>query len=50
LTDVGFANPKDTNGGEYRLTAASKFKQKGSDGKDVGADIDAIEQATAGVR
>lgn len=50
LADVGFTNPKDGNGGEYRLTAASKFKHTGSDGKDVGADIDAIERATAGVR
>lgn len=50
LADVGFTNPKDGNGGEYRLTATSKFKKKGSDGKDVGADIDAIEQATADVR
>ena len=50
LTDVGFVNPKDGNGGEYRLTATSKFKKKGSDGKDVGADIDALESATANVR
>jgi hypothetical protein len=50
LTDVGFVNPKDGNGGEYRLTATSKFKKKGSDGKDVGADIDALERATANVR
>ncbi len=50
LTDVGFTNPKEGNGGEYRLTATSKFKHASSDGKDVGADIDAIEHATAGVR
>ena len=50
LADVGFTNPKDGNGGEYRLAATSKFKMKGSDGKDVGADIDAIERATADVR
>ena len=50
LGDIGFTNPKDGNGGEYRLTATSKFKRTGSDGKDVGADIDAIEHATAGVR
>ena len=35
---------------EYRLAATSKFKRKGSDGKDAGADLDAIERATAGVR
>ena len=50
LADVGFANPKEGNGGEYRLTASSKFRKKGTDGKDVGADIDAIEHATADVR
>ena len=50
LTDVGFVNPKDGSGGEYRLAATSKFKRTGSDGKDVGADIDAVERATAGVR
>lgn len=50
LADVGFVNPKDGNGGDYRLAANSKFRQKGSDGKDVGADLDAIERATAGVR
>ena len=48
--DVGFASAKEGSGGEYRLAASSKFKQKGSDGKDVGADLDAIERATAGVR
>jgi hypothetical protein len=50
LADVGFVNPKDGNGGEYRLAATSKFKHMASDGKDVGADIDAIERATMGVR
>ena len=50
LADVGFINPKEGVGGEYRLTATSKFKHKSSDGKDAGADIDAIERATAGVR
>jgi hypothetical protein len=50
LTDVGFVNPKDGNGGEYRLTPTSKFKRAGSDGKDAGADIDTIERATTGVR
>jgi len=49
LTDVGFLNPKDGNGGEYRLAPTSKFKRVTSDGKDAGADIDAIERATAGV-
>jgi len=50
LADVGFVNPKDGKEGDYRLAATGKFKQKGTDGKDMGADLDAIERATAGVR
>lgn len=50
LSDVGFVNAKDGSGGEYRLAATSKFRQKGSDGKDMGADLDAIQRATAEVR
>ena len=48
--DVGFVNAKDFNGGEYRLASTSKFKRAASDGKDVGADIDAIDHVTMGVR
>ncbi|HZQ70117.1 MAG TPA: hypothetical protein VFA68_16445 [Terriglobales bacterium] len=44
---VNFANGKD---GDYSLSGRSKFKRAGSDGKDLGADIDAIRQATAGVQ
>jgi hypothetical protein len=40
---VGFVN---FQGGNYRLNANSKFKNKGSNGKDIGADIDAIEAET----
>lgn len=47
---VGFVDFREGNGGDYRLAANSKFKKAGSDGKDPGADIDAIEQATRGVR
>jgi hypothetical protein len=50
LADVGFVNPKNGNGGEYRLSPGSKFKHAASDQKDVGADLDAIEKATSGVR
>ena len=39
---VGFAN---FAGGDYRLTAASKYHTLGTDGKPLGADIDAIEAA-----
>jgi hypothetical protein len=50
LSDVGFVDPKDGNGGNYRLSPTSKFKGAASDRKDEGADIDAIERATAGVQ
>jgi len=46
LADVGFA---DLAGGNYRLTASSPYKGAGTDGKDIGADIDAVDAATAGV-
>ena len=39
---VGFAN---FAGGDYRLTAASKYRNIGADGKALGADINAIEAA-----
>ena len=48
--DVGFTNFKDGVGGEYRLSATSKFKHAAADQKDVGADLDAIEKATNGVQ
>jgi hypothetical protein len=35
---------------DYLLLASSPYKQAGTDGKDLGADIDALETATAGVR
>ncbi len=39
---VGFANRA---AGDYRLTSTSPYKNKGTDGKDVGADIDALNLA-----
>ena len=39
---VGFA---DHAGGDYRLSAASKYKGLGTDGKDLGADLDALNAA-----
>ena len=47
LTGVGFV---DFEVGNYRLSAVSPYKNAGTDGTDIGADIDAIEAATAGVR
>ena len=37
------------NGGDYHLTNSSPFKGAGTDGKDLGADVDAIESATTAV-
>src|SRR5437660_12747792 len=41
---IGFIN---FAGGDYRLAASSLYKNAGSDGKDVGADIDTVNAATA---
>ncbi len=50
IADAGFVDFKDGNQGNYRVSPNSKLKNAGSDQKDIGADIDAIEQATMGVR
>ena len=36
----------DYAGGDYRLAATSAFKQRGTDGRDLGADIDSIALAS----
>ena len=46
---VEFADYNDGNGGDYHLLPSSPYKNAGSDGKDLGADIDALLNATAGV-
>jgi hypothetical protein len=46
LADVGFS---DLAAGDYRLAPLSPYKNSGSDGTDIGADIDAVNAATAGV-
>jgi hypothetical protein len=50
VAEVGFSDYKDGNQGNYRLSPHSKFKRAAADQKDVGADVDAIEQATSGVQ
>jgi PKD repeat protein len=45
ISAVGFV---DLAGGNCRLAASSPYKNAGTDGKDLGADIDAIEAAMAG--
>jgi hypothetical protein len=46
---VQFLNYNNGNGGDYHLLSSSPYKNAASDGKDMGADIDAIQSATAGV-
>jgi hypothetical protein len=46
---VGFVDYNAGNGGDYHLEPSSPYKGKGTDGKDLGADIDAINSAIAGV-
>jgi hypothetical protein len=43
---IGFVNMV---GGNYRLASTSPYKGKASDGTDPGANIDLVEQHTAGV-
>jgi hypothetical protein len=44
--EVGFV---DFLRGDYRLAPHSRYKRAASDGRDIGADIDAVTNATAGV-
>jgi hypothetical protein len=45
LDAVGFL---DRTHGNYRLAASSQYRKAGTDGKDLGADLDAIANATTG--
>jgi len=49
VNDIGFVNYNNGNGGDYHLQASSPFKGKASDGKDPGADVDAVNAAIQGV-
>jgi len=49
IPDVGFVNYNNGNGGNYALLPSSPYKGKGSDGKDLGADIAGLNAALAGV-
>jgi HYR domain-containing protein len=46
MADVLFV---DQAGGNYRLQPTSPYKNAGSDGHDVGLDLDAVQSATSGV-
>jgi len=45
---VGFVHANNGVNGDYRLLPTSPYKNAGTDGKDLGADINAIRTATAG--
>jgi len=45
---VHFVNYKNANGGNYTLLPSSPYKNAGTDGKDVGADITLLNSETAG--
>jgi hypothetical protein len=47
---VGFVNYDNGIGGDYHLQASSPYKNAGSDGKDLGADMNALNIAIGGVR
>jgi hypothetical protein len=46
VADVDFVAP---NEGDFRLAPASTYKRAGSDGRDIGANIDSLDMAIAGV-
>jgi len=46
--DVGFVDYNNGNGGDYHLSSSSPYKNKASDGMDLGANVDAVTQATDG--
>jgi hypothetical protein len=48
MANVGFVNAQNGVNGNYQLSATSPYKNAGTDGKDLGADINAIMSATAG--
>jgi len=47
IASVGFVGAES---GNYRLLATSPFAKKGTDGRDLGANIDAVDRALQGVR
>jgi len=49
IDDVGFVNYNNGNGGNYELQPSSPYKNMGTDGKDLGADIVGLNAALANV-
>lgn len=48
-TAMQFANYNAGNGGDYHLQSSSPYKGMGTDGRDLGADADAVDSAIVGV-
>lgn len=48
-TAAGFVQYDSGNGGDYSLQAGSRYKNAGTDGRDLGADIAGLKSALAGV-
>jgi hypothetical protein len=46
--EVGFVNFNGGSGGDYHLGASSPYRNAGTDGKDLGADIDLLSAALGG--
>lgn len=46
---VQFVNYKNGNGGDYHLLSTSPFKNRGTDGRDLGADVDNVLAQIVGV-
>jgi len=49
VADVQFVNYNNGNGGNYELLSSSPYKNKGTDGKDLGADIVGLNAALANI-
>jgi hypothetical protein len=49
IDDARFVNYNNGNGGNYELQSSSLYKGKGTDGKDLGADIVGLNAALANV-
>lgn len=49
-TAARFVNYNNANGGDYRLLSTSPYHNAGTDGKDLGADIIAVNSHTSGVQ
>jgi len=49
VNDVAFMNYNNGNNGDYELQPSSEYKNKGMDGKDLGADVVRLQAAMANV-